>query len=437
MLGVAIRIAERMGIHSESELAKCTALEAEMRRRLWWSLVLFDTRIGELANDKSTKLAPTWNCRVPLNVNDSDLRPEMKEPPEVQGKSTEALFAVVRGELGEFVRNTMFYLDITAPALKPIAKDVQKGPIPEGGELVTLEKMIEDKHLKSCDPENPLHFMTIWTARGFLAKYRLIEHYSKYSSSSVYQTEAQRDTAISHAFNMLECDTKLIVSPLTKGFLWLLQLYFPFPAYFQLVQDVKKRPISGQAEQAWTVMSDNYVARFGVHSLHRDDSPFFKFFAKMVLQAWEAREIAVRQSGKSLTPPRFVSTIRHIMAQTAESVQNDNTEQPDDVTGVGVDDFLMSMPMPMDFGSHMYSLERQAGYVEMGPGVYPHVPGRAPLDVDVNDLDWSAMNWSSMNEPTGQAGPDPHIPGQAPFDADMNQLDTSGGLGFGEWPSGW
>jgi hypothetical protein len=52
MLGVAIRIAQRMGIHSESALAKCTVFEAELRRRLWWSLVLFDTRISEMADHK-------------------------------------------------------------------------------------------------------------------------------------------------------------------------------------------------------------------------------------------------------------------------------------------------------------------------------------------------------------------------------------------------
>ena len=65
------------------------------------------------------------------------------------------------------------------------------------------------------------------------------------------------------------------------------------------------------------------------------------------------------------------------------------------------------------------------------------MPGRALLDVDVNQLDWSAMNWSSMNEPAGQAGLYPHMPGQALFDADTDQLDSSGGLGFGEWPPGW
>jgi hypothetical protein len=71
MLGVAMRIAQRMGKHSESACAKCAPLEAEMRRRLWWSLVLFDSRISEMANDRTTTLIPTWDCRIPLNVNDS------------------------------------------------------------------------------------------------------------------------------------------------------------------------------------------------------------------------------------------------------------------------------------------------------------------------------------------------------------------------------
>lgn len=129
-----------------------------------------------------------------------------------------------------------------------------------------------------------------------------------------------------------------------------------------------------------------------------------------------------------------MSSIRHIVAQIAQSVPIDNTEQPHYVMDMGVDGFLMSMPM--DFGNHMYSLARQTGYAEMGPEVYPHMLGQAPLDVDVNQLDWWAMNWSSMNEPAGQAGPYPHMPVQALFDADTNQLDSSSGLGFGEWPPG-
>lgn len=422
MLGVAIRIAERMGINNESELAKCTALEAEMRRRLWWSLVLFDTRIGEMADYKTIRLAPTWDCKIPLNVNDSELRPEMKELPGLLGNSTEALFTVVRSEIGEFIRNTMFYLDFTAPALKPIAKDVQNGPIPEGGELVILEKIIEDKYLKSCDLQNPLHFLTAWTARGAIAKYRLLEHYSKSSRLSVPLTEAQRDTAISYAISMLECDTKIVTSPLTKGFLWLVNIYFPFPAYIQIVQDLRRRPMSCHAEHAWEVMSDNCEAHFGFQ--YRDDSPFFKLFAKIGLKAWEAREFAFKQLGKPLTLSIFVSSIRDMVAQSAQGVHNDTMEQQHDVLGMAVDDFLISMPM--EFGSYICSLEAEGDCAETGAEVYPHMPGRDPLALDVNDLYWSAMNWSSVYNPDSLARPGPHIPRQGACKTDMNQSNSSG-----------
>jgi len=386
MLGVAVRIAQRMGIHSESDLAKCTAVEAELRRRLWWSLILFDTRIGEIAHSKTPTLDPTWDCKIPLNVNDCDLRPEMKGPPAIQGKSTEAIFAVVRSELGEFIRHTGFHLDFTSPALKPIAKHLQNGLAPEGGELVELEKLIEDQYLKSCDQENPIHFMTIWTTRVYLAKCRLLEHHSRYFSSSVHRTEAQRDAATSHALRMLECDTKIMTSPLTKRFLWLNHCYFPFPAYLQIVQDVRRRPISEQARQAWEIMSDNYQAWF--ISQFREDKPFFKIFSKIVIQAWEACEAASKQPGTTLTPPRIVSSIRHTLAQIARNAQNTDTEQPGYFMGMRIDEF----PMPIGFADQSLpnSIGMQDDYAAMRSDVYSGVPAQIPLDADMNQLDWDA-----------------------------------------------
>lgn len=392
MLGVAIRIAQRMGLHNESACAKYPALEAEMRRRLWWSLILFDTRVCELADYKTTMLAPTWDCRTPLNLNDFDLQPEMKDPPVVQERPSEALFAVVRSEMGEFVRHSAFHLDFVSPALKAIAKDVQGGQIPEDGELVALEKMIEDNHLKFCNPENPLHFMTIWTARGHLAKNRLLEHYSRFPRSSVQQTDVQRDVAISHALSMLECDTTLMTSRLTKGYIWFVHLYFPFPAYIHLAHDLRMRPASDHAERTWETMSDNYEARFMF--LGQEDNPFFKLFSKMILQAWGAREVAVRKSGKSLTPPRIVADMKQKGAQTTRDAHDACLEQPNDLFGMNTD---FSMSMPVDSGCHslLYGMGWQ-GYVSSESRSYHAMPGQAAQDADLNDLNWTPMDWNPL-----------------------------------------
>lgn len=361
-----------------------------MRRRLWWALTHFDARMGEMAYFKTEILSPNWDCKIPLNVNDSDFRSEMKEPPLVQGKSSEALFAVVRSEVGDFVRRSMFRLDFTSPASQSvaIAKGTPPHPLPEENELANLEQRIEDTYLKYCDPQNPLHYMTIWTARGSLAKCRLVDHRFRYSSSSSPQAETQSDTAISYALKMLECDTNIMISPLTKGFLWLANSYFPFTAYVQIVQELKWRPTCDQADRAWEVMSDNYRVRFGVDK-HGEDSPFFKIFTDIVLQAWEVREAQVKESAQPLVIPGIVSSIKHTLSQA-------DAGQPLGSTNVDFKDFPMSMQM--DFVDHglLYDMG--------GQETLAAAPILSPLDGCADQLDWSAVNWNLADIPAGKGG---------------------------------
>src|ERR1700761_3884876 len=185
MVSLAIRCAQLLGMHQESAYTNCTPLEAEMRRRVWWSLVNFDHRLSELSDYKTTTLAPTWDCKLPLNVNDFELRPDMKSPPTVYEKPTEALFAVVRSELADFIRHCAFHLSFVNPSLNFLAqpKNIGRSQALEGGDLSALEKMIEDKYFAYCDMDDRLHYMTVWTTRGTLARNRLLEHYSKHSTA--------------------------------------------------------------------------------------------------------------------------------------------------------------------------------------------------------------------------------------------------------------
>ena len=371
-----------------------------MSRRLWWSLIIFDTRIGEMADSKATSLLPAWDCRVPLNVNDSDLRQEMKEPPQVQGKSTDALFAVVRSELADFVRHTMFHLSFFGPAARPIDTNIQHGTHTDS-KMDSLGKVVEDRYLNFCDPDNPLHFMTIWTTRGNLAKFRLMEHHFRYSDSSLHQAAAQRDAALSYALSMLECNTKLMTSPLTKGFIWMVYSYFPFMGYIQIVQHLKWRPMSAQATKAWQIMSDNYHAR--LDSLSVKDR-FFKLLTSFVLQAWEAREAALKQSGEASATPEIVLSIRHSLEHMALDADNSSAGQPYGAINIESPDFAMSMPMGLGSHGPIHGMGGHDDYVFSGPGACPDIPGISPRNLDLDHLDWSAMDWdlgNALNSETG------------------------------------
>ncbi|KAJ5659160.1 hypothetical protein N7507_005611 [Penicillium longicatenatum] len=393
---MAIRIAQRMGIHCETFLAKLSVFEAEMSRRLWWSLVLLDARISELAGAKTSTLNPTWNCKPLLNINDSDIWMEMKEPPAVQGKATEAVFTVLRSELANYIRHSPFHLEFLNPALKPIARE-----LPNGGDVATFEKRIEDEYLKYCDEENPLHFMTMWTIRALISKCYLLERYAKYLDSFAPPTDTERDASVAQAFRLLECDTKILTSSPTKGYAWLIQIYFPFPGYVHIIQDLKKRPRSKHTEKAWEVMNENYEARF--NSSTRSDS-LFAIFARIILEAWETLETSYKQSGAQVSSPKIVVSIKQKLAEMTKDIPTPNSELPDDALNN-----LLSQPMPIPMGMDMgvgtgmgmgfgddsllSGVAGQIGYPWSDPRLLAHMPGQPPIPPDNNHLNWVSMVW--------------------------------------------
>jgi hypothetical protein len=389
-------------------------------------LVFFDHRICEVADYRTTTLTPVWDCNTPLNVNDFELRPDMKSPPSAHDKPTEALFAVVRSELADSLRHSAFHLNFVNPSLNAIAqlKHSRQGAsaTPEG-ELIALEKNIEDKYLAFCNPEDPLHFMTIWTTRGFLARNRLLEHYSKHSTSaSVRPTDSQRITALSHALSMLECDTKLRTSPLTKGYLWLVDSHPPALAYLHIVNDMRKRPADEHAGRSWDVIGDNYEALMvrlrqnpgGEQGVYR----IFVVFSRVILQAWEAREALLRQQNKPPEqPPRLVEDIRGRMTPAgfspAQSVGVEYQGGGGGGGGGGAGDAVDVYHrgggdgggpalggMPMDLGGPAFTGARQ-GFVGAAPAAYlPDMPGQVIMDANMDPF-WTEIDRGWMNGAQG------------------------------------
>ncbi|KAL8753645.1 MAG: hypothetical protein Q9199_004912 [Rusavskia elegans] len=377
----------RMGIHSEFALRECTPFEAEMRRRLWWSLAFFDTRMAELGNSRVLTLDPTWDCKIPLNVSDADLRPEMKSRPTPRKEPTDAVFAVVRSELGDHIRHTSFHLDFANPALIPIAKH----GYPSADHLAKLEQSIEDRYIGSCDQENPLHFMVIWTIRGQLAKYQLMVHNARTSKLPVQLNEVNHDAATGSAIRFLECNTKMMTSPLTEGFVWLNQMYFPFPGYYQIAQDLKRRPSFEHAQKAWDAVSDNWDAWFNIHV--SSDSPIFLLLPKFILQAWEAYEASPEWSGQVLTTPRIVSSIKETLARIAENEKNEDVGLVNPAIDLGASggSSSMSMPAPLVNQSLPFGMETQESPLWTAPGMSSSTDPSAqfPFDTYMNQMNWT------------------------------------------------
>jgi hypothetical protein len=392
MLGMAIRIARRMGLHKKATYARCNPLQAELCRRLWWSLITFDNRICEMFDYHNSTLDPTWDCDLPTNVNDSDIWLEMNNPPQAYERPTEAIFVVVRSELSEFLRRSAFHLDYINPTLKSLAAIGRDGTVPESEQLTALEAKMDNRYLSFCNLDNPLHCITVWFAKASFSKCHLLEYYSKDPKSAERRTEARRSSMSSHALRMLEYDTKMMNLPSMKRYVWFVDFNFPFPAYMHLLQELRQRPSADYAPKAWETMSDNYKVRMG--TTKHPDSPLLIIFSRMVLHAWKARE-SLPPTGEFWVPPPMVADIKSKMGLTtpasSEATVTSSMNYPLQRNDIGE----LPVPPPADLGTMPETIATNS--VDTMPWSHSQLPGQGMVDIDMNQFDWTAIDWNNIH----------------------------------------
>jgi hypothetical protein len=104
LAGVAMRIAQRLGLHKDPESLGIDPFNCEMRRRLWNQLWVLDIRCAEFAGCKTALPPDSENVKAPTNCSDSALYPGMKSMPVEQDGFTEMTFMLLRVRLGQFLR---------------------------------------------------------------------------------------------------------------------------------------------------------------------------------------------------------------------------------------------------------------------------------------------------------------------------------------------
>ena len=109
LCGTASRIAQRMGIHRDGAAFNFSPFEAEMRRRLWWNMMVLDFSAAELCGSELAPTVTVGDAKPPLYIDDADISPDSKElPPERTDGPSEMMFPAIRNMfIGHFRNNVV------------------------------------------------------------------------------------------------------------------------------------------------------------------------------------------------------------------------------------------------------------------------------------------------------------------------------------------
>ncbi|KAJ2972243.1 hypothetical protein NUW58_g9226 [Xylaria curta] len=103
--GVTIRVAQKMGLHRDGELLGLSPFETEMRRRIWWQIILIDTVYALMSGLGQSFLPRSWDTKQPNNIHDADLYPTMTTLQPRNGP-TDMIYCLVIYEMAKMMMDT-------------------------------------------------------------------------------------------------------------------------------------------------------------------------------------------------------------------------------------------------------------------------------------------------------------------------------------------
>jgi hypothetical protein len=355
LAGLAIRIGQRIGLHRESASREVSIFEAEMRRRLWWQVLILDFRSAQLSGSRIESDGQLFEIKRPLNVNDSDLSPNMKETPVEHLGITDMLFCSIRYEIGEFMRQkrSLKLFDGVGQRADPAVYVAEKDKA-----IDEFEDMLEQKYLRYIDPSIPLHIQSAGLARGAVCQMRLLAHHPRqYPDKGLSLPQAEKDMLFSTSLKMVEYDNLSPTINSIRGYLWHTKVYLQLDAFIYLLSELRNRTEGEEVDRAWQQIR----LVFENHPDMVTDTKNSLYFAigNLALKAWEKRAGAAGHNHGlcQVATPDFITRLRSyrkvIPAQPTKSMTNikpnNSLDQSAHTTQASYGDDFLGLEMATEF----------------------------------------------------------------------------------------
>ncbi|KAK8137539.1 hypothetical protein PG984_003032 [Apiospora sp. TS-2023a] len=308
MLAIALRLAVRLGIYRESTIEKYDVVDAEMCRRLWWSIVKFDHRICEIVCYQSTSLVLAWDCKIPSNIPDSQLGRGNQPATSSAARSSEALFCALSAEFFNTVRQQK--PDMGFPLYKSR---------PKPGSMITsleaLEARIEPRYFASYNADDPRQFMTRWCFRYSVALAKMTSLYTRPSTPSGKRNEATQAELFQYARDAIKSNSQMMGSLPIRGYMWLTGYWPPGLAWMTILHDMKMRPEKDHVQDLWNELSENRAARQDYHQSMGLVDLSIRSLSHVVLETWRSNEEFHQRRGRKLQSPPMIAELEEEVAQ--------------------------------------------------------------------------------------------------------------------------
>ncbi|KAL5086876.1 hypothetical protein Trisim1_008625 [Trichoderma cf. simile WF8] len=317
--GLVIRLAQSIGLHRDGASLKLSLFESEMRLRLWWHLCVLESRASEDQGFQPTIDITNTGLRLPLNVNDDQIYPDMTHSPAESRGWTEMSFFLIQIDACRVIHpildkqqqesgDALLSTREKGPRISPRGKGRRISTREKGRRISDPVQYMAEKYgitpeSNSVTPVNLPHIATQHVTTA-CKKMEFVLQLRK-EISIPKQKEAQDDGATPDvpklsfklACDCLESSHVLLKEGLASRFTWLFSMYTQWYALAYVLRCLcsNPNPPGFEADRAWTLV-EGLIPRgpslqhhtAAVHDEH-GHGRIWKFLNQLRHRAWSLR----------------------------------------------------------------------------------------------------------------------------------------------------
>ena len=337
-----------MGLHRDGEALGLSPFDTEMRRRVWWQVIMLDAKYALMSGLSHSHLPRGWDTKPPKNINDADLFPAATEPIQDREGPTEMIMIIISNRLAQFLLDT--------PGIEPMmlmtSPDAFKGPDAPTKEQMEFYKghvtdlardmlaMID----RYSDPSaGPLHELACDMRQDVIDKVQqLLSPKDRMFAAEVHTPS---DNAFSVAVQATEHSVDQHGRIQQKGFGWYARLHFQLNIFQYMVGQLCYRSTGELVEAAWGLVERTYALYPDLFDISHKPHHHLGTF---LLRAWKLREEVLRNRlGCAPEMPGCVAKLRATMPLLDEAKSEPSTNPATEASSPGFKD-VMDMDPALD-----------------------------------------------------------------------------------------
>ncbi|OJJ99943.1 hypothetical protein ASPACDRAFT_43581 [Aspergillus aculeatus ATCC 16872] len=377
LCGVAIRVAQRIGLHRDGSHHGLSIFETEMRRRLWLQLSILDATTAQLTGIAAQTSLMAADVQRPANVNDCDLDPRMTERPRDHSGVTEMIFCLARCEFGEWLARWSGKSG-TLPTGQSFLSDSTTSLAEKDRAIDELSQIYKTKYLKYCDTSIPLHQMTSIVIHAITSLLRFSAHHPRqHAEQGSHNSQSVQDRIFSSCVRMAENCDLVQTSDITQRYKWHVENHIPWTPLIHMLYELRNRVDGKESDRAWFLIDRICSRHFRGLQARQQRIAFNVALQNLILKSWKAHAAErARCSRPPLPCPAIVSTICDMQGKQQLAANDPNAEISYEEAPIGV------------------SSRDQDQLVE---AVFPSGQGLGTLDLD-QASDSSPMDWTQWDQ---------------------------------------